>query len=104
MCSWAYLLKNNQVYIAIFKIYDFEYDIINMMSAKYDGDQHRFVSIVYNFLKKPSNTHKETGIIFENQHLAWELHKPIIRKFEKQMTFNRNGQFHDFSHLFKWTR
>ena len=42
--------------------------------------------MVYKFFDKKSagtSTHTGTGNNFENQQLAEQLHKPIIRKFKK---------------------
>ena len=53
-------------------------------NPKYDGYQRRLASMVYKFFDKKS---KGTGIkseIKQNQQLANELHKPIIRKFKKR--------------------
>ena len=53
-------------------------------NPKYYGYQRGLASMVYTFFDKKS---KGTGInneIKENQQLANELHKPIIRKFEKR--------------------
>ena len=49
---------------------------------KYDGYQRGLASMVYKFLDKKSS---ESGIVNkENIQLADELHKPIIRKFNKR--------------------
>ena len=56
-------------------------------NPKYDGYQRGLVSMVCKFFDKKS---KGTGIkneIKENQQLANELHKPIIRKFKKRSVF-----------------
>ena len=51
-------------------------------NPKYDGYQRGLASMVYKFFDKKS---KGSGIINEpNYQLASELHKPIIRKFEKK--------------------
>ena len=53
-------------------------------NPKYDGYQRGLASMVYKFFDKKS---KGTGIkneIKENQQLANELHKPIVRKFKKK--------------------
>ena len=42
------------------------------------------------FDKKISNANKGTGIDSENKALAGELHKPVIRKFEKHSFFINN--------------
>ena len=41
--------------------------------------------MVYNFFyKKTSDANKGTGINSENEELAEELHRPIIKKIEKR--------------------
>ena len=47
---------------------------------KYDGYQRGLASMVYKFFDKKS----KGASIKENQQLANELHKPIIRKFKKR--------------------
>ena len=47
---------------------------------KYNGYERGLASLVYNFFGKKS---KGSGLK-ENQQLANELHKPIIRKFKKE--------------------
>ena len=57
-------------------------------NPKYDGYQRGFASMVYKFFDKKL---KGTGIkneIKENQQLANELHKPIIRRFEKRKVYS----------------
>ena len=57
-------------------------------SPKYDGYQKGLASMVYKFFDKKS---KGTGIkneIEQNQQLANELHKPIIRKFKKRKVYS----------------
>ena len=39
--------------------------------------------MIYNFFDKKSANHKRIGVNSENQQLADELNKPIIRKSEK---------------------
>ena len=62
---------------------------------KYDGYQRGLASMVYKFFYKksagsgvvtaePSAKHVNTKLALQNQQLAEELHKPIIRKFEKR--------------------
>ena len=55
---------------------------------KYDGYQRGLASMVYNFFDKKSvgggAKHVNTKITPQSQQLAEELHKPIIRKFEKR--------------------
>ena len=54
---------------------------------KYDGYQKGLASMVYKFFDKKSvgsgAKHVNTKITPQNRQLAEELHKPIIRKFEK---------------------
>ena len=50
-------------------------------NSKYDGYQRELASMVYKFFDKKS---KESGVnikVKNNEQLAEELHKPIIRKF-----------------------
>ena len=53
---------------------------------KYDGYQRELVSMVYKFFDKKSSG---SGIVNEsNYQLANELHKPIIRKFNKRKVYS----------------
>ena len=55
-------------------------------NPKYDGYQRRLASMVYKFFDKKS---KGAGIKFmSSQQVAKELHKPIIRKFEKRRVYS----------------
>ena len=52
-------------------------------NSKYDGYQLGFVSMVYNvFGKKTSG--EATKNEMSNKELTEELHKPVIRKFERR--------------------
>ena len=55
---------------------------------KYDGYQRGLASMIYKFFDKKSKgsgaKHVNTKLAPQNQQLAEELHKPIIRKFEKR--------------------
>ena len=55
---------------------------------RYDGYQRGLASIVYKFFDKKSigsgAKHVSTKITPQNQQLAEEFHKPIIRKFQKR--------------------
>ena len=55
---------------------------------KYDGYQRGLASMVYKFFDKKSEgsgaKHVNTKLTSQNQQLAEELHKPIIRKFKKR--------------------
>ena len=57
-------------------------------NPKYDGYQRGLASVVNKFFDKKSEA---TGIkteVKENQQLANELHKPIIRKFKKRKVYS----------------
>ena len=55
---------------------------------RYDGYQRGLASVVYKFFDKKSKgsgvKHVNTKLAPQNQQLAEELHKPIIRKFKKR--------------------
>ena len=52
---------------------------------KYDGYQRGLASMVYKFLdKKSKGSGVNTKLAPQSQQLAEELHKPIIKKFEKR--------------------
>ena len=55
---------------------------------KYDGYQRRLASMVYNFFDKKSKGAGMKNEIKQNQQLANELHKPIIRKFRKRKVYS----------------
>ena len=58
----------------------------NASNPKYDDYQRGLVSMVYKFFDKNS---KGSGITNEpNYQLANELHKPIIRKFQKRKVYS----------------
>ena len=53
---------------------------------KHDGYQRRLASMVYKFFDS-KNSGSGAKLIPENKQLANELHKPIIRKFEKRKVY-----------------
>ena len=53
-------------------------------NPKYDGYQRGLTSMVYKFFDKKSKAAGIKNKIKENEQLANELHKPIIRKFKKR--------------------
>ena len=59
---------------------------------KYDGYQRGLASMVYNFFDKKSKgsgvKQVNTKLIPQNEQLSDELHKPIIRKFEKRKVYS----------------
>ena len=54
---------------------------------KYDGDQRGLASMVYKFFDS-KGSRSGAKLIPENEELANELHKPIIRKFEKRKVYS----------------
>ena len=59
---------------------------------KYDGYQRGLASMVYKFFDKNSTGSgakhvNNTKLAPQNKQLAEELHKPIIRKFEKRKVY-----------------
>ena len=57
-------------------------------NPKYDGYQRELASMVYKSFDKKSSSSCFKSKIMPNQELAEELHKPIIRKFEKQKVYS----------------
>ena len=57
-------------------------------NPKYDGYQRELASMVYKSFDKKSSGSCFKSKIMPNQELAEELHKPIIRKFEKQKVYS----------------
>ena len=72
------IIKNKAFYIA--------------KDPKYDGYQRGLASMVYKFFDKKSKgsgaKHVNTKLIPQNEQLAEELHKPIIRKFKKRKVYS----------------
>ena len=55
-------------------------------NPKYDGYQRGLASMVYKFFDK---AHKGSGIaILQNEQLAEELHKPVIKKFKRRKVYS----------------
>ena len=52
--------------------------------SKFDGYQHGFTSIIYKFFDQKTSRGAIKNENMSNKELAEELHKPIIRKFEKR--------------------
>ena len=57
------------------------------MNPKYDGYQRRLASMIYNFLIRNLLVVLLKVKFMSNQELAEEIHKPIIRKFEKRKVY-----------------
>ena len=55
-------------------------------NRKHDGYQRGLVSMVYNLFDKKTSGGTVKNEIMSNKQLAEELHKQIIRKFEKRKT------------------
>ena len=53
-------------------------------NPKYNGYERGLASMVYKFFDKKSKRARIKNEIKENQQLAYELHKPIIRMFKKE--------------------
>ena len=53
-------------------------------NPKYDGYEHGLDSMVYTFFDEKTTGGTFKNEIISNKELAEELHKPIIRKFEKR--------------------
>ena len=67
-------------------LHDKEFNIA--YNPKNNVYQRRLASLVYRFSYKKSSGSGIKSEIMENQELAEELHKPIIRKFEKQKVYS----------------
>ena len=57
-------------------------------NPNYDGYQRGLASMVYKFFDKKSKIAGIKNEIKENQQLANEFHKPIIRKFKKRKAYS----------------
>ena len=57
-------------------------------NPKYDGYQRGLASMVYMFFEKKSKGAGIKNEIKQNQQLANELHKPIIRRFKKRKVYS----------------
>ena len=66
----------------ILKIYLKEFNIDK--NPKYDGYQRGLASMAYKFFDKKTAGGAVKNEIVQYKKLAVELHKPIIRKFEKR--------------------
>ena len=66
----------------------FQHYMAYASNPKYDGYQRGLASMVYKFFDKKSKGRGIKNEIKENQQLANELHKPIIRKFKKRKVYS----------------
>ena len=57
-------------------------------NSKYDGYQRGLASMVYKLFDKKSKESEIKNEIKENQQLANELYKPIIRKFKRRKVYS----------------
>ena len=64
-------------------IYKNEFDKACFQRPKYDGYQRRLASMVYKFFDEKS-AGSGVNMHANNEKLAGELHKPIIRRFKKE--------------------
>ena len=66
--------------------------ILKNKDPKYGGYQRGLASMVYKFFDKKSEgsgaKHVNTKLIPQNEQIADELHKPIIRKFKKRKVYS----------------
>ena len=56
--------------------------------AKYDGYQRGLASMFHKFFDKKFSGSGVNNKIKQNQELAKELHKPIIKKFKKRRVYS----------------
>ena len=70
------------VWICLIKYYVIKYLVL--LNIKYNKYQHRLASLVYNILDKKSSASGVKSETISNRELAKELHKILIRKFDKQ--------------------
>ena len=57
-------------------------------NPSYDGYQKGLASVLYKFFGKKTSGRAIKNEIKPNEQLAKELHKPIIRKFEKRKVYS----------------
>ena len=57
-------------------------------NPKYDGYQRGLASLIYRFFGKKTSGSGANYKIKQNQQLAEELHKPIIRKLKKRRVYS----------------
>ena len=62
-------------------------------NPKYDGYQRGLASMVYKFFDKKNKGSGIKNETSQNQQLAEELHKPIIRKLKKRVYLSFNTMF-----------
>ena len=67
-------------------LHDKEFNIRE--NSKYDGYQRGLDSMVYRFFDKKVCDSGVRSEIIRNQELEEEIHKPIIRKFEKRKIYS----------------
>ena len=59
-------------------------------NLQYDEYQRSFASMVYKFFDKKSSSKSGFAIKQNQQQLAEELHKPIIRKLKKRQVYSHH--------------
>ena len=57
-------------------------------NPKYDGFRRGLASMVYKFFDKNSKVSRVNNGIKQNDQLAKELHKPIIKKFKRRKVYS----------------
>ena len=80
-------LKKREIQTIVDKVLrDKAFKIVS--DQKYDGYQRGLASMVYKFFDKKSSGSGANNEIKQNIQLADELHKPIIRNFEKRKVYS----------------
>ena len=57
-------------------------------NANHDGYQRGLASMVYKFFDKTASGSGANNKIKQNEQLAEELHKPIIKRFKKKIVYS----------------
>ena len=57
-------------------------------NANHDGYQRGLASMVYKFFDKTASGSGANNKIKQNEQLAEELHKPIIKRFKKRIVYS----------------
>ena len=80
--AYVYFKDLNRRTIADIVLRDKAFHIVK--NPKYDGYQRGLASMVYKFFDKNFSGGTFENEIMSNKELAEELHKPVLRKFEKR--------------------
>ena len=66
----------------------FKFNLIKHLNRKYDGYQRDLASMVYKFFDGKTSGSGANNKIKQNQQLANELHKPIIKNYKKRRVYS----------------